>query len=148
VLDLTTTAEPAIDDLIGAMTNQRRMLDRLLFRHAEVAMLIAAGEHRWVSAAIDEALEVEAELGAVDLIRAMTAEALDRGRTVGEIAESCSERDAERLLRLAEQMARTLAEVNTYRAQAAAWAGERSSKLSKAIDAAGAVAYSADGSGL
>ena len=36
-----TTATPTVDDLIGAMTHQQRLLERLLFRHAEMAMLIA-----------------------------------------------------------------------------------------------------------
>jgi hypothetical protein len=151
VLDLTI-AQPTFEDLIGTMTNQRRLLDKLLFRHAEIAMLIAAGEHRFVSAAIDEALEVETEVGAVDLARAMTADALGCGETVSEIAAGAPDHVAQRLLRLSEHMARTLAEINTYRARAAGWAGDRSSRLSKAIDAGAAgttgTGYSADGSAL
>jgi hypothetical protein len=150
-LDLTI-AQPTFEDLIGTMTNQRRLLDKLLFRHAEIAMLIAAGEHRFVSAAIDEALEVETEVGAVDLARAMTADALGCGETVTQIAEHAPDHVAERMIGLSEHMARTLAEINTYRARAAGWAGDRSSRLSRAIEAgasgAAGAGYSADGSAL
>lgn len=145
----STIAQPTFEDLIGTMTNERRLLDKLLFRHAEIAMLIAAGEHRFVSAAIDEAIEVEEEVGAVDLARAITAGALGVGETVAEIAVAAPDHVAERLLLLSQQMARTLEEVNMYRAQAAAWAGDRSARLAKAIEAGrmgAGVGYSADGS--
>jgi hypothetical protein len=146
VLDLTL-AQPTYEDLIGVLTNQCRLLERLLFRHAEVAMLIAAGEHRFVSRAIDEALEIESDLGAADLARAMTVAALDRGETVSEIAAHAPEDLQKRLLRLADDMARMLDEVNTYRRQAAAWAGERSRHLTKALGSVGSTSgYSADGS--
>lgn len=141
-----TTATPTVDDLIGAMTHQQRLLERLLFRHAEVAMLIAAGEHRFVPSAIDEALEVEEELGAVDLARAVTAEALGMGGTVGEIAMAAADGEARHLLRLSEEMARTLAQVNTYRARAAAWAGDRATRLSASIAGGLTTGYSEDGS--
>jgi hypothetical protein len=56
-------ATPTHQDLIAIMSNQRRLLEQLLFRHAEISMLIAAGEHRFVGRAIDEALEVEPSWG-------------------------------------------------------------------------------------
>jgi hypothetical protein len=136
-------ASPTHHDLVAVMANQRRLLEQLLFRHAEISMLIAAGEHRFVGRAIDEALEVEAELGAVELLRAMTSSALDSAdATLSEIVEGAPQDVAPQLNKLAKDMTRLLTEVERYRRQASAWAGERAGMVSKAVSTFGAQTYS------
>jgi hypothetical protein len=141
---------PTHEDLIGAMLNERRLLERLLFRHAEVGLLIAAGEHRFVVRAIDEAIEVEAELATVELGRAVIAAGLPGGTndgTLTQIASGASPEVASRILRLGGELGALLEEVNRRRGEAAAWAGERALQVSKALEGRGnAHAYSRDGS--
>jgi hypothetical protein len=147
-------ATPTHQDLIAIMSNQRRLLEQLLFRHAEISMLIAAGEHRFVGRAVDEALEVETELGAVELLRAMTTIGFAAGPAGGpaggdvaisQIIAGAPADAAATLGRLADDMGRLIQEVGRYRAQAAAWAGERAEMVSRAVAGFGAQTYSAGG---
>jgi hypothetical protein len=138
-------ATPSYQDLIAVMSNQRRLLEQLLFRHAEISMLIAAGEHRFVSRAIDEALEVEAELGAVELMRAMIVVAMEGGDAgIGQIIGGAPADSATSLGKLAADMGRLLEEIDRYRAQAAGWAGERAEMVARAVSGFGAQTYSPD----
>ncbi len=142
-------ATPSHQDLIAIMSNQRRLLEQLLFRHAEISMLIAAGEHRFVGRAIDEALEVEAELGAAELMRAMTTigigtiTGIDGEGTLSEIIADAPSEAAATLGRLADDMGRLLQEVARYRTQAATWAGDRAGVVARAVAGFGAQTYSA-----
>ncbi|MGF1666988.1 MAG: hypothetical protein ACFCVC_12040 [Acidimicrobiia bacterium] len=136
-------ATPTHQDLIAIMSNQRRLLEQLLFRHAEISMLIAAGEHRFVGRAIDEALEVEAELGAVELLRAMTTIGIDGDVPISKIIAGAPTDAAAILRRLADDMGRLLEEVARYRTQAATWAGERAEMVARAVTGFGAQTYSA-----
>lgn len=147
-------ATPTHQDLIAIMSNQRRLLEQLLFRHAEISMLIAAGEHRFVGRAIDEALEVEAELGAAELLRAMTTIGFGGGPgpaggpgggdvAISQIITDAPADAAATLGRLADDMGRLIQEVGRYRSQAAAWAGERAEMVSRAVAGFGAQTYSA-----
>jgi hypothetical protein len=137
-------------DLVAAMSNERRLLDRLLFRHAEISMLIAAGEHRFIGRAIDEALEVEDELGAAELVRAMTTAELESMSGELSIADLVAEAPADialQLGRLADDMNRLLVEVDRYRKQASAWAGDRAERVGRAIAGFGAQTYSSESLG-
>ncbi len=140
----TALASPTYYDLIGLLANERRLLERLLFRHAEISMLIAAGEHRFVGRAVDEALEVEAELAACDLTRAMMLVGLTPRGDDMSMAELISEAPAEfqaPLGDLTRDMKRIMAQVDKYRREAAAWAGERAEQVRQAIQRFGADTY-------
>ncbi len=64
------------ETLVSVLAYERRLLEQLLFRHAELALLIQAGEHRFVARALDEVASVEDELGATEVIRAAVVESL------------------------------------------------------------------------
>lgn len=143
----SSLASPTHHDLVAVLSNQRRLLEQLLFRHAEISMLIAAGEHRFVGRAIDEALEVEAELGATELLRAMTVAGLGgEDPTLADLASGAPDDAAVQLTRLAADMSRLLDEVRRYRSQAAAWAGDRAEQMAQAVARFGATTYSRPGS--
>lgn len=140
----TALASPTYHDLMGLLANERRLLERLLFRHAEISMLIAAGEHRFVGKAVDEALEVESELAACDLMRAMLTTALantpdDIGMTA--LVDCVPAELKESLVDLTTDMKRLMTQVDTYRRQAAAWAGDRAGQIRQAIDRFGSETY-------
>jgi hypothetical protein len=140
-------ASPTYEDLIATLVNQRRLLEQLLFRHAQAAMLIAAGEHRFVARAIDEVMAIEADLGTADLARAVCVEALGVGdASLSELTATAPDAVAGRLAKLESDLSRLLAEVTAYREQAAQWAGMRAGRIEKAITSAGNSGYSADGS--
>jgi hypothetical protein len=143
-------AAPTYDDLIAVLANQRRLLEHLLFKHAEIAMLIAAGEHRFVGRAIDEALEVEAELGATDMVRAMTAIALHPPTggpepSLTELIAEAPENGVAHLRRLGDELGRLMVEVDGYRKQAATWAGERAERVRVLAARTTPLTYSRDG---
>lgn len=140
----TALASPTHHDLIGLLANERRLLERLLFRHAEISMLVAAGEHRFVGKAIDEALEVETELANCDLVRAMMTAALDpsgQDLPMSELIARSPEDLRPQLESLFKDMKRVMAQIDRYRAEAAAWAGERAGQLRGAIERFGAQSY-------
>jgi hypothetical protein len=132
-------ASPTYEDLIATLVNQRRLLEQLLFRHAQAAMLIAR--------AIDEVMAIEADLGTADLARAVCVEALGVGdASLSELTATAPDAVAGRLAKLESDLSRLLAEVTAYREQAAQWAGMRAGRIEKAITTAGNSGYSADGS--
>jgi hypothetical protein len=140
----TALASPTYHDLIGLLANERRLLERLLFRHAEISMLVAAGEHRFVGKAIDEAIEVENELAGCDLMRAMVTSALaDGGQdlSISELIATAPDEIKPQLESTAKEMKRLMTQVDRYRAEAAAWAGERAGQLRGAIERFGADTY-------
>ncbi|MDH4117537.1 MAG: hypothetical protein OEZ14_12870 [Acidimicrobiia bacterium] len=143
---MTPTVDTAsFHDLIAVLANERRTLEELLFRHAEISMLIAAGEHRFVGRAIDEALDVESRLAAGELMRAIAvAEVYGDDATLAQVLAAAPADAAEHLARLADDMARLVSEVERYRREASAWAGERAGKLREAIDRFGSEFYSAE----
>jgi hypothetical protein len=143
-------AAPTYDDLVAVLANQRRLLEHLLFKHAEIAMLIAAGEHRFVGRAIDEALEVEAELGATDMVRAMTAIALHPPTgglepSLGELLAGAPDNLATHLAKLGDDLGRLMVEIERYRTQASAWAGERAERVRELATRTTPLTYSRDG---
>lgn len=140
----TALASPTFHDLIALLANERRLLERLLFRHAEISMLVAAGEHRFVGKAIDEALEVETELANCDLVRAMMTSSLDTsGQDIpmSRLLAQAPEDLRAQLEALFKDMKRLMAQVDRYRAEASAWAGERSEQLRSAIERFGSHSY-------
>lgn len=140
----TALASPTYYDLIGLLANERRLLERLLFRHAEISMLIAAGEHRFVGRAVDEALEVEAELASCDLTRAMMLVGLTPQGDDMSMTELIDQAPAEfqaPLGDLTRDMKRIMTQVDRYRREAAAWAGERAEQVRQAIERFGADTY-------
>jgi hypothetical protein len=139
-------ATPSYQDLLAVMSNQRRLLEQLLFRHAEISMLIAAGEHRFVGRAIDEAFEVETDLGATELMRAMVAAALEPIQgdpSLSELIASAPADIGHQLNKVATDMTRLISEVDRYRKQASEWAGDRATQVAQAVAGFGANTYSA-----
>lgn len=140
----TALASPTYHDLIGMLANERRLLERLLFRHAEISMLIAAGEHRFVGKAIDEAIEAETELASCDLVRAMMTSALvEAGHdlSMSELIAQAPNELQPQLQASAREMKRLMAQVDRYRTEASHWAGERAAQLRGAIDRFGSETY-------
>ena len=140
----TALASPTYYDLIGLLANERRLLERLLFRHAEISMLVAAGEHRFVGKAIDEAIEVEAELANCDLMRAMVTSALNEdGQDVSmsELITASPDEFRPALESAFKEMKRLMVQVDRYRIEASAWAGERADQLRAAIERFGQQGY-------
>ena len=140
----TALASPTYHDLIGLLANERRVLERLLFKHAEISMLIAAGEHRFLGRAIDEALEVESDLAACDLMRAVLITGLSEGMDETDMTTLISKAPGEfeePLEAIMKDMKRLVTQVDRYRHQAAAWAGERAEEIRTIIDRAGSGTY-------
>jgi len=140
----TALASPTYHDLIGLLANERRLLERLLFRHAEISMLIAAGEHRFVGKAVDEALEVEAELAACDLMRAMLITGLSMDgddRTMTALITEAPDEFKQPLTDITVEMRRVMTQVDRYRHEAAAWAGDRAEQVRQAIERFGSDSY-------
>ena len=143
----TALASPTHYDLIGLLANERRILERLLFRHAEISMLIAAGEHRFVGRAVDEALEVEMELASCDLTRAVMICGLSERHddlTMSDLIAEAPDEFKTQLTELTDEMKRIMAQVDRYRREAAAWAGDRASQIRDAIDRFGSETYLGD----
>jgi hypothetical protein len=134
---MATSISPNFHDLVGALTRERQVMERLLFRHAEISMLIAAGEHRFVGRALDEAMIAESELAETDLLRALLTVAIEPGlddvgiETVIAAAPSDVRPNLETLAR---DMRRIMAQVDLYREQASNWAADRANQVRGAID--------------
>jgi hypothetical protein len=100
-------------------------------------MLIAAGEHRFVGRALDEAMIAESELAETDLLRALLTVAIEPGlddvgiETVIAAAPSDVRPNLETLAR---DMRRIMAQVDLYREQASNWAADRANQVRGAID--------------
>jgi hypothetical protein len=62
-------ANPGVDSLTRVLEYERRLLEQLLYRHAEAAMLLGAGQARFVPRALDELESVASELGSTEIIR-------------------------------------------------------------------------------
>ena len=140
----TALGSPTYHDLIGLLANERRLLEKLLFRHAEISMLVAAGEHRFVGKAIDEAIEVESELASCDLVRAMMTSALAKSGedlSMSELIAHAPDAIKPQLESAAKEMKRLMVQVDRYRVEASAWAGERAEQLRGAIQRFGAQTY-------
>lgn len=140
----TALATPTYHDLMGLLANERRLLERLLFRHAEISMLIAAGEHRFVGKAVDEALEAESELAACDLMRAMLVTGLSESGDDLSMSALITESPDEfktPLAELTKDMKRLMTQVDKYRREAAVWAGDRAVQIRQAIERFGSDTY-------
>ncbi len=72
----TALIAPDFAGLVSVLSYERRLLEQLLYRQAEATLLIAAGEHRFVAAAIDEVEEIAGELAAAEVVRAAATEVL------------------------------------------------------------------------
>jgi hypothetical protein len=62
-------ANPGVESLTRVLEYERRLLEQLLYRHAETAMLLGAGQARFVPRALDELESVASELGSTEVIR-------------------------------------------------------------------------------
>lgn len=83
--EMETSTVLAMDHeaLVAVLTHQRRLLEQLLFRHAELRLLIDAGEARFISNALGEIDETETELGTSEVLRAAIADELGSVHRIG-----------------------------------------------------------------
>lgn len=65
------TRDPTLDALVGLLSYEARVLERMLFRLSECGMLVAAGEHRHIPRAVDEIEDIEDQLSQVEVVRAL-----------------------------------------------------------------------------
>jgi hypothetical protein len=72
-------ATPGMESLTRVLEYERRLLEQLLYRHAETAMLLGAGQARFVPHALDELESVASELGATEVIREAIVDCLGAG---------------------------------------------------------------------
>lgn len=121
---LTTLIDraPTVETLGGVLQHQHRLLERLLFRMHEVALLLAAGEHRFIVRAIDEVTEIEQQLGEADMVRALVVNGLaerwgipKEDLSLAAIVEQVSEESGRRLAELREGMMELVEEVALIR---------------------------------
>lgn len=88
-------AERQLTALVGLLNEERRVVERLLFKLAECRMLVQAEEHRFVAMATDEVVDAEEQLGLIEAARAMLVADIcellgvrDDDATLGRLAES------------------------------------------------------------
>lgn len=62
-------AQPGVESLIRVLEYERRLLERLLYRQAEVSMLVSASQARFLAMALDELESVAVELGSAEMVR-------------------------------------------------------------------------------
>jgi hypothetical protein len=146
--DAPTLIAPSYRGLLAVLAHERRLLEQLLFRHAALALVVAAGEHRFVGRALDEASDVESELAMAEVVRAATLDELLPGAEPSlEEVIAAAPADLERPLRLvAADLARLLADVEDYRSEARTAVQRRSEQTARALAGIGATGYRADGS--
>jgi hypothetical protein len=145
---LTATSPEA---LLSVLSYERRLLEQLLFRTTELAMLIEAGEHRFVQRALEEAQEVEDELGAAEVLRAAVLENLlpdDTEPTIEDVISRSPEAHRPALAGLAKDLRRLHAGIEEQREAGHAAAGRRAEVAARAQAGANASGYRSDGSAV
>ena len=67
----TVVIDPTIEPLFEVLHQERRVLERLVFRLSEAQMLINAGQDRYLAPAADDVTAIESQLGEVEMLRAI-----------------------------------------------------------------------------
>lgn len=146
----TALIAPDLEGLVAILGYERRLLEQILYRQAEATLLIAAGEHRFVAAAIDEVDDIAGELAAAEVVRAAATEAL--------VGHGGEEPDLEQLLTLAPPeiaeklqnlrvvMADLLDEIDRLRQIGAEEAGAQRELVGRALASIDAGGYDSSGS--
>ena len=139
------------ETLISVLSYERRLLEQLLFRHAELSLLLGAGEHRFVGRALDEVHSVEGELGATEVIRAAVVEALVpevSEPSIDDVTRTAPPALVPALERLTLDLRRLHDDIEDHRRSGFETASRRSDMVGRAQSGFGARGYSSDGSAL
>ena len=139
------------DALLSVLSYERRLLEQLLFRTTELTMLIEAGEHRFVQRALEEAQEVEDELGAAEVLRAAVVETLVPDQphpTIDDVIAHAPETQRPALNGLAQDLRRLERGIEEQRRAGQEAAGKRAEVASRAQTGAAASGYRSDGSAV
>jgi hypothetical protein len=139
------------ETLVSVLAYERRLLEQLLFRHAELSLLIGAGEHRFVARAMDEVAAVEDELGATELIRAAVVDSLVPNAiepNIDDVVRTSPQAWAPALEGLAMDLRRLHDGIEVHRRNARTSAARRSEMCSAAQRSLQAQGYRSDGSAL
>lgn len=148
--DAPTLIAPSYRGLLAVLAHERRLLEQLLFRQAELALVVAAGEHRFLALALDEAQAIESELAMAEIVRAATLDELMPGNepTLEQVIAAAPADLARPLRLMGADLARLVADVERYRAEARTAVERRSEQTARALAGAGATGYRADGSAV
>lgn len=139
------------DALLSVLSYERRLLEQLLFRTSELTMLIEAGEHRFVQRALEEAQEVEDELGAAEILRAAVLENLlpdNTEPTIEDVITRSPDALQPALAGLAKDLRRLHAGIEEQRQAGHLAAGKRAEVAARAQSGATAAGYRSDGSAV
>ncbi len=135
---------PSIEALTGVLAHQQRLLERLLFRLNEVALLLAAGEHRFLVRAVDEAEEIEQQLGEADMVRALVVQGLgerwgvpESEMTLEAIIQRAAEGPGRRLTDIKDEMRELVDQIEAVRRDGLTLAAMRSERSEQTLAAQG-----------
>lgn len=67
----TLVIEPSIEPLFEILHQERRVLERLVYRLSETGLLIDARKDRYLAFSLDDVAAVESQLSEVELLRAI-----------------------------------------------------------------------------
>ncbi|HHC08785.1 MAG TPA: hypothetical protein ENK55_08720 [Actinobacteria bacterium] len=133
-------AREHLEALVGLLGEERDLLERLVHKLAAAAMLIEAGEDEFVARAVDEVVETEDDVGALELARAMlVADICDLLGFAGEVtltqlARHVPEGLEEAFERRRVELGARLADIDRYRARARRAAEERLERVAQGIE--------------
>lgn len=68
---VTLIRQPGVESLIEILHQERRVLERLMYRLAEASLLVEARQDRYLALASDDVSYIEAQLGEVEMLRAI-----------------------------------------------------------------------------
>ena len=142
--------EPTHESLIGVLSHEKRLLERLVYRQSLLTMLLEAGEQAFVARAIDELEYVESELAETEMVRAAVVQAIttDAESTLTSAIESAPIELSETLNRLGKDLRSLMEETMEHRTKGLRSATFALERTARAVRSVGASSYRADGSGV
>ena len=105
------------DALVGVLFHERDLLERILFRTIQLALIVGHRESAHVVAAVDELIELEDQLAEAEIVRAAIVEDLAPNGTTSmtALAETAPIRLQEVMGRLSQDLRRLVGEIRDLR---------------------------------